>query len=351
MHDLLVRRFSAKIVIVMKKRSKFIIIITLAVLFVAIALFSAPRILEWKVEKEQTSINASFQYFPVTVDPKNKTITENDQVNTFLADQHSLLGAVIMSDTGNYFWNVFDKVAIAISNAPWYQNIASVSSKFITITPGMRKEQVAAAFGDALGWNSEKRQAFMTPTGKASLPLSEGSFSPGLYQVSSGMTPEEAQAVVNNRFDNDVLSHYGTSTQKMVPIYEALTIASIIQRETVGTNGMRLLSGIMWNRLFKNMNLQIDSTLQYAKANEPSEQSWWPTVTPSDKYIVSPFNTYMHNGLPPSPISNPSVEAILAALNPINTPCLYYFNDQQGIFHCSLTYADHLSLLKKYYGN
>ncbi len=335
----------------MKKRSGVIIITTLAMLFLMTSLFFAPKILEWKVEQEQTSADQTFQYFPVTVDPADKTITENDQVNAFLADQHSLLGAVMSSSAGDHLWNMLESVAIAIDNAPWYQNIASVSGQFVNITPGMRKEQIAAAFGTALKWDDKEKQAFITPIGKASLPLSEGSFSPGLYQVYSGMTPEEAQTMVNERFDSDVMSHYGTSTQEIVPLYETLTIASIIQRETVSTDGMRLLSGIIWNRLFKGMDLQIDSTLQYAKANESSRQSWWPPVTSSDKYIKSPFNTYMHSGLPPAPISNPSVNAILAALNPINTPCLYYLNDKQGVFHCSATYAEHLSLVKKYYGN
>ncbi len=335
----------------MKKQSKLIVMMVLALLFLALALLFTPRILEWKAAQEQTGTDLSFKYFPVTVDPANKTITEKDEVNAFLADQHSLFGTVIVSDVGNYFWNAIEKVAIAINNTPWYQNVASVSGRFITITPGMRKEQVAATFGDTLGWTSKERQAFMTPIGKESLPLSEGSFSPGLYQVTSHMSPIEVQTMVNDRFDNDVLSHYGTSTQKIVPLDQALTIASLIQRETISTDGMRLLSGIIWNRLFKGMDLQIDSTLQYAKANKTGETSWWPAVTPNDKYIVSPFNTYMHNGLPPAPISNPSVNAILAALNPINTSCLYYFNDQQGVFHCSDTYAEHLSLLKKYYGN
>ncbi|MDR3557907.1 MAG: endolytic transglycosylase MltG [Candidatus Pacebacteria bacterium] len=335
----------------MKKQSKLVTIAVLAVFFLMLALFSTPKVLEWKVEQDEASANSQFQYFPVTVDPKDKTITENDEVNAFLADQHSLLGAAILSDAGNHLWSMFEDMAIAIDNAPWYQDIASVSGQFVVVKPGMRKEQVAAAFGDALDWNSKERQAFVTPSASSTLPFKEGSFYPGLYPVSLGMTPETVQTIVNDRFSDNVLSHYGTSTEMIVPLDEALTIASLIQRETVSTDGMRLLSGIIWNRLFKGMNLQIDATLQYAKANKTSVTSWWPAVTPNDKYIASPFNTYMHNGLPPTPIASPSVDAILAALNPVSTSCLYYFSDKQGNFHCSDTYAEHLSLLKEYYGN
>ena len=334
----------------MKKQSKLIAIIVLALIFLAMVLFSTPRILEWKAAEVQVYYSVKFKYFPVTVNPKTKTINENEQVNAFLANQHSLLGAAA-ADAEIHFWRIFESIAIAINNSPWYQNVAGAGGHFVTIQPGMRKEQVANAFGDALDWNSKQKQAFISAKAGASLPLVEGSFAPGLYSVFPNMTPGEVQTMVNDRFFSDIQSHYSSSTEEMVPLDEALIIASLIQRETVSTDGMRLLSGIIWNRLFKGMNLQIDATLQYAKANKTSEQSWWPRVAPNDKYIASPFNTYMNNGLPPAPISNPSVEAILAALNPVKTTFLYYFNDQQGNFHCSNTYAEHLALLKQYYGN
>ncbi len=163
------------------------------------------------------------------------------------------------------------------------------------------------------------------------------------------MTPEEVQTLVNQRFTNEVLSHYGTSTQEIVPLEDALIIASLIQRETIGTDGMRLISGIMWNRLFSNMKLQVDATLQYSKANSTTGGTWWPRVVPNDKYIRSAYNTYIHEGLPPTPIASPSIAAILAALNPIQTPCFFYFNDPKGNFHCSVTYEEHVKSLNVYY--
>ena len=136
----------------------------------------------------------------------------------------------------------------------------------------------------------------------------------------------------------------------MVPLSDALTVASLIQREA-NTNDMRIVSGIIWKRLFNNMKLQIDATVQYAKANRAKTSSnWWPQVIPGDSSIKSPYNTYLHEGLPPTPIANPSVAAVLAALNPIDTPCLFYFHDKKGQIHCTETYAEHTALLKKYYG-
>ena len=333
----------------MKKYARKIGIIFLIIVILASIAFSLPKILTLKIQQEQKEIaTESAEQFPVTVDPKRKLIVQNEQVDAFLADKHSLFEAAVVN-TGDSLWNIFKEIAMAIYNIPWYKNTASAGGQFVEIKPGLRKEQVANVFTSALGWNNKQRQEFTNPSSSTLSLLSEGLFSPGVYFVTVGTKPEEVQVMMNNRFSKDVLSHYGTSTQEILPLNEALIIASLIQKETIGTDGMRLVSGIMWNRLFANMNLQIDATLQYAKANKTKGGVWWPTLTSKDKYIKSPYNTYLNPGLPPTPIASPSVAAVLAALNPIETPCMYYFNDKDGEIHCTNTYAEHVKLLKKYY--
>jgi UPF0755 protein len=173
---------------------------------------------------------------------------------------------------------------------------------------------------------------------------------PGIYFASID-DPEGVATLVHDRFDADILSKYSPSTAEQVPLEQALTVASLIEREAGSWDDMRMISGIIWNRLFKGMKLQIDATLQYAEANQRAGKTgWWPSVEPKDKYIKSAYNTYQHVGLPPAPIANPSLAAVLAALNPKKTDCLYYFHDSHGVFHCSKTYAEHVKLLKKYYG-
>ena len=312
----------------------------------AAIVLAIPSLFALTVDHEQNYTMASGQ-FPVTVDSRNKTIAEDARVNAFLASPNSPLQAAA-GNTSDTLWKVFAWIATVIDDSAWYRSIAAVDGQFVTIAPGMRKEQAASAFASALSWNVAQKKKFLAAS--STLPLLEGSFSPGTYVVNAGMTPEEARELVNKRFAADVLSHYGTTTAKMVPLDEALTVASLIQRETIGTADMRLVSGVIWNRLFAGMNLQIDSTLQYAKANTPATASWWPRVVPADMYRRSPYNTYLHPGLPPTPIANPSVAAIVAALNPIQTSCLFYFNDAAGDIHCTDTYAEHVALLKKYYG-
>jgi UPF0755 protein len=97
------------------------------------------------------------------------------------------------------------------------------------------------------------------------------------------------------------------------------------------------------------MPLQIDATLQYVRGSKPYEP-WWPVPVPADKFLDSPYNTYQHAGLPPGPIANPSVEAIVAALNPYPTECYFYFHTNDGELICTETYEDHVRELRRVFG-
>jgi len=113
-----------------------------------------------------------------------------------------------------------------------------------------------------------------------------------------------------------------------------------------------MLASVFYNRLVINMRLQTDPTVQYALGYDADHDTWWTTpLSLDDLKIDSPYNTYLHSGLPPTPIASPSVAAVLAALNPIKTSCLYYFSDKAGDIHCTETYAEHVKLLKEYYKN
>ncbi len=325
-------------------------------LFLVVMAASFPAVLTMDLSREggNETIEQALSPFPVTVDPKRKIIAENPEVNRLLESPDSPLQASALS-AGNIAHTVFVWIASTIANSPAYQSIASVGggtgTRFVTITPGMRREQVAAAFGSVLGWTPAQKKAFLTPAPGHLLPLPEGSFVEGTYAVTKQTTPLMAQAFVNDRFSKEILSHYSTSTAAVVPLEQALIIASMIEREAGGADDRRLISGIIWNRLFIGMKLQIDATVQYAKASASPAYGWWPRIVPSaDMARKSPYNTYRNVGLPPGPIASPSVASVLAALNPKNTSCIFYFHDSRQNFHCSETYADHVTLLKQYYG-
>jgi UPF0755 protein len=315
--------------------------------------FTLPTLFISVIQHQQTFVieKAPVEPFPITVNPQTKTIKDDEDINTLLDGDNSPLQAAVGA-SNNPLIHGLQSLASLISQAPWYRNVASVAgfkSRLVEIPNGMRKEQVAAIFGKALDWDTKEREEFLTIGKGADLPFYEGTFFPGLYVVNESMTPSMVQDLVNNRFTEQVIDHYSSDASEVLPLRKALVVASIIQRETIGNEDMRLVSGIIWNRLFKDMKLQIDSTLQYAKASETATKEWWPPVASKDKYIDSPYNTYKYADLPPTPISSPSAGAIIAALNPLKTTCLFYFNDKKGDFHCSDTYAEHVKQLDKAY--
>ena len=110
---------------------------------------------------------------------------------------------------------------------------------------------------------------------------------------------------------------------------------------------MPLIAGILWNRLEKGMPLEIDATVIYARGNVG--QGWWaPLSAGQTSTIDSPYNTYEHKGLPPTPICSPSLPAIKAVINPADTQCLYYLHDRQRQIHCAVTYQEHLQNINTY---
>jgi len=165
-------------------------------------------------------------------------------------------------------------------------------------------------FGSILGWTKAEKNAFTTAVTATPPTLPDGTFFPGRYVVTKDATPETVATQVTERFANEVLARYPITTEEIIPLADALTIASLLEREAYEFDQMREISGVLWNRLFLNMPLQLDSTLQYVKATETNTPDWWPMVAPADKFISSPFNTYENTDLPPAPIANPSAAAM-----------------------------------------
>ena len=327
------------------KRHVMPVVIALAVIIIGI--FSLPLTLAVNIRVADVR-NYAGSTFPVTVDPSTKTIEEDPEVEALLAEPPSQLTASVSTAEKAYRW-----LALSIADSTLYRGIAGVAGVhdlFVTVRSGQRQEQVAAAFGKELGWTPAQRAEFIEAAHALEPDFPQGATVPGIY-FASVTDPEDVALLTQERFEQEIRARYGTSTDQVVPIEDAITIASLLEREAGGWEDMRLISGVIWNRLFVGMKLQIDATLQYAEANQTKgSEGWWPSVEPKDKNIKSTYNTYQNAGLPPGPIANPSIAAILAALNPKKTDCLFYFHDSRGRFHCTKTYKEHVALLKKYYG-
>lgn len=315
----------------------------LVLLLIGFGLLSLPSILE--SELRVAASEPAKPPFPVTVDPVNETITEDPAVDALFGERSQSLGAATALASG-----IMVSVANLVSTLPGYTQIAGSDIVFVDIKSGYREEEVARAFGLALGWTRAEQDAFLKQVHATEPMLTEGRFVPGIYMLSSAASATYVQELLADRFKRDVAARYTPEAERVLPLEDVLTIASMLQRETRDPAEMRLISGIIWNRLWIGMNLQIDATLQYAKASKGGTKTWWPVPVPNDKYIKSAYNTYQNKGLPPAPISNPSTEAILAALNPKKTDCLFYFHDRRGNMHCSPDYEGHVRELRRAYG-
>lgn len=212
---------------------------------------------------------------------------------------------------------------------------------WVSVRPGLRKEQIGRLLSEKLAWSPAQRSSW-----DAVFTGEEGSYFPDTYLLPRD---EPAPAIAKrfiNRFNEKIAPYASSFASRHMSTGAATTIASLIQREAAGPTDMPIISGIIQNRLDKGMPLQIDATIQYIKGNERS--GWWPIVKGQDTSIVSPYNTYLNTGLPPTPIANPGLSAIAAAANPAKTACLYYLHDDTRQIHCAVTYAEHLSNIQKY---
>ena len=155
----------------------------------------------------------------------------------------------------------------------------------------------------------------------------EGYLFPDTYFISMDPSPEEIIDKMLTRFEDIYDADYIQRAKEMgLTMDEVITIASIIEKEIRMPDERGLASSVIQNRLKNNMKLEMDATVIYA-IGEPRERLFF-----ADLEIDSPYNTYMHQGLPAGPISNPGRACIEAALNPAESNYIYYVvkDDETG---------------------
>jgi len=173
----------------------------------------------------------------------------------------------------------------------------------------------------------------------------EGYLFPDTYFVLPGEEAGILVGAMERNLNNHIASASTTVAKFGKPLSDVITMASLIEREAPDMHDRQIIAGILWKRLAIGMPLQVDAVFPYILNKAGTE------LTKDDLKVDSPYNTYLHYGLPPGPIANPGMTSILAAVTPIKTNYLYYLSDKQGNFHYSATYAGQLANSRKYLGH
>ncbi len=175
----------------------------------------------------------------------------------------------------------------------------------------------------------------------------EGFIYPGTYRFRRDVPLDE--------FFKTVLDNFGTQltpdliegfNRQGLDIYQAVILASIIQREAMTDEEMPMIASVFYNRLAAAMKLDSDPTVQYSLGYNKKQNTWWTNpLSSADLAVDSPYNTYIHAGLPPGPIANPGLAALRAVAFPAQTPYFYFRAacDNSGRHNFSITYAEHVA--------
>lgn len=218
---------------------------------------------------------------------------------------------------------------------------------WISYSSCLRKEQIGEILASELGWDKEALEKWNNVYTNLSSEYFEGVYYPDTYLIPVDEKGEQVAKRLINRFNEKFAPLAYKYIAANIRWVTGLKIASLIAREAAGKSDMKLISGIIWNRLDKGMPLQIDATMQYTLGKN-SQGKWWGAIDLKEQKKDSPYNSYLHKGLPPTPICSPNIDYIEAALNPEETDCLFYLHDNFKQIHCSVMYEEHLKNIKKY---
>jgi UPF0755 protein len=216
----------------------------------------------------------------------------------------------------------------------------------LVVPPGFTVSELAQRVGQLPGHFADSflgtatSGAVRSPWQPAGVTSLEGLLGTGTYTVVPGETDRLLLAKMVDRFDAlaaKVGLAAGAERLGYTP-YQVVTVASIVEKEGVLVKNMGPVSRVIYNRLAKGTALQMDSTVLYALGRDGGP------VTSANLQTQSPYNTYLHKGLPPTPTCFPSEAALSAALHPPEGPWLYFVVVQSdGTEAFSTTYADQLA--------
>lgn len=210
------------------------------------------------------------------------------------------------------------------------RGVFGLSSLRITIPEGLTIREMADVFSRTL--SSFDKEKFIT---YAHAEDAEGYLFPDTYFFLPNTTETQVYETLRTNFDRKISDIRADIDASPHSLKDIVIMASLLEKEARQYETKQMIAGILWKRLEMGMPLQVDATFLYINGKNTYELSL------DDLAVDSPYNTYKYGGLPKGPITNPGLDSIRAALNPISNDYLYYLSDRDGNMYYSMTFDEH----------
>jgi UPF0755 protein len=235
---------------------------------------------------------------------------------------------------------------------PWKDIVSALNGghglvNTITIPEGYTLSQITPILARTLKVPMDSVQAAVRDTALLArldipTPTLEGYVFPDTYAFPLGTTARQAVREMVYSFERRWKPEWDSSLVDLkINRNDLVTMASIVEREARLPEERPVIAAVYYNRLRKGMLLQADPTIQYALGHHVGR------VLYKDLEIASPYNTYIHKGLPPGPVASPGVASLAAAANPANVPYLYFVASKDGHHEFRMTLEEHTSAIRE----
>ena len=220
-------------------------------------------------------------------------------------------------------------------------------AKWVTIPEGFTANQIAQrlqddGFGNASTYANAFLHSSINVDGARTKNL-EGYLFPSTYLIPVNASPKTVEDILTAQFRKELPPDaVRRARARGLTVPQVVTLASLIEREAKADDERPLMAGVYYNRLRLGMPLEVDASIEYALPEHHD------VITYGDLKINSPYNTYLHQGLPPTPIANPGEASLKAAFNPKPSPYLYYVYKGNGHHAFARTLAEQNANIAKY---
>jgi peptidoglycan lytic transglycosylase G len=320
------------------------------------AYLSLKLLLQTDTLKAPFDVHGTSQPFQVQLGESTYDITNRLETEGFIANAEAMRDYLVYAglDTsiqaGEYSLNP-RMTCLEIAHA---LQDATPAEVIFRILAGWRMEEIAAILptsglnisSDSFLDSVRNPDSSLVPELKIPSAASlEGYLFPDSYRFPRQITIDGFIHTMLDNFQLKVDSEMRTSYQNRgLTLYQAVILASIVQREAIVETEMPLIASVFLNRLSAGMKLDSDPTVQYALGYDDTKSTWWKTpLTLDDLAFSSPYNTYLQAGFPPGPISNPGLSALKAIAFPSQTEYFYFRAacDGSGQHNFSQTFEEH----------